>query len=284
MLVLPFSKNEAKAMLPYLHGYKVVQTVTAGVDSILPWMPNGITLCDGRGIHDISVAEWVASVVLGVYKRLPHYRDLQQQQVWKGQSDGEVFTDDSATSNGLYRILGEELAGRTVMIVGYGSIGVAIEERLRPFGVEFLRLARTAKQSPQVHAISDLHALLPKADVVVLIVPLTDDTRGLIGEPEMSMMKQGALLVNAARGPVVDTKALVAALESHRLRAALDVTDPEPLPAGHPLWSAPNLLLTPHVAGSTPEFVERAFRFVAEQAGRMARGEKLENIVSDAGY
>ena len=137
--VIPFGGNIAKTMAPHIQGYKVAQTITAGVDSILPWLPKGVTLCDGRGIHDISVSEWVAGVVLATYKRLPLYRDLQTVQVWKGQSQEAVFTDDAAVSNGLYRILGEDLYGRTVLIVGYGSIGIAIEERLRPFGVKFLR-------------------------------------------------------------------------------------------------------------------------------------------------
>ncbi|ADV81387.1 2-hydroxyacid dehydrogenase [Terriglobus saanensis] len=282
--VLPFGSATAKAMAPHIQGYKVAQTITAGVDSILPWLPKGVTLCDGRGIHDVSVSEWVVGVVLATYKRLPLYRDLQTVQVWKGQAQEAVFTDDDAVSNGLYRILGEDLHGRTVLIVGYGSIGIAIEERLRPFGVKFLRLARTPKQSPEVRAIGDLHELLPQADVIVVIVPLTDETRGFIGEREFALMKEGALLVNAARGPVVQTDALVKALTHHHLRAALDVTDPEPLPAGHLLWSVPNLLLTPHVAGSTPQFVERAFAFVGEQVRREVNNQPLENIVTEAGY
>jgi phosphoglycerate dehydrogenase-like enzyme len=126
--------------------------------------------------------------------------------------------------------------------------------------------------------------LLPLADIVVLIVPLTDATRGLIGAPELALMKRGALLVNAARGPVVSTDALVAALQQHHIRAAVDVTDPEPLPTGHPLWSAPNCLITPHIGGSTPEFIHRAFRFAAQQVRRFIANQPLENIVTDAGY
>jgi phosphoglycerate dehydrogenase-like enzyme len=135
-----------------------------------------------------------------------------------------------------------------------------------------------------VSAIGELHSLLPLADIVVAIVPLTEATRGLIGAAEIALMKHGALLVNAARGPVVDTDALVEALEQHRIRAAVDVTDPEPLPAGHPLWSAPNCLITPHIGGSTPEFIHRAFRFAAQQVRRFIAGEPLENVVADAGY
>src|SRR5882757_665111 len=282
--VLPFGKKTALAQLPYLRGVKVAQTITAGVDSILPWLPKGLILCDGRGIHDISTAEWVVAVLLAEYKRLPQYRDLQRSEEWKGQALEAIFTDDAETSNGLYRILSEDLYGRRVLIVGYGSIGAAIESRLAPFGVEIVRVARSAKSAPNVRAIGDLDSLLPDADAVVLIVPLTDETYGFFDEARIAKMKHGALLVNAARGPVVVTDALVSALNEGRIRAAVDVTDPEPLPKGHPMWSAKNLLLTPHVAGSTPEFIERAFRFVGEQLRRYIRGEELENRVSSAGY
>ncbi len=171
-----------------------------------------------------------------------------------------------------------------MLIVGYGSIGEAIEARLTPFGVTVLRVARRARETPRVSAIGELHELLPLADVVVLIVPLTEETRGMFGAAEIGLMKHGALLVNAARGPVVVTEALVEALTEHRIRAAVDVTDPEPLPVGHPLWTAPNCLITPHIGGSTPEFIYRAFRFAAAQVQRFTAGEPLENVVTEAGY
>jgi phosphoglycerate dehydrogenase-like enzyme len=150
--------------------------------------------------------------------------------------------------------------------------------------VKILRLARSAKTNPEVRPVSELHSLLPQADVVVALVPLTEETRGMIGAEEFGLMKPGALLVNAARGPVVVTEALLEALDQKRIRAVLDVTDPEPLPAGHPLWSAPNCMITPHIGGSTPEFIFRAFRFGAEQVQRFLAGKSLENVVSDAGY
>jgi phosphoglycerate dehydrogenase-like enzyme len=257
----------------------------AWVDWIIPWLPKDVVLCDGRGIHDISASEWVLAAILAMMKRLPHYRDMQLQQQWKGQSSvTNGFLDVGGPQVGQYQVLGEDLAEKTVLIVGYGSIGAAIEARLVPFGVKVLRIARTAREEPKVASISELHRLLPEADVVVAIVPLTEETRGLIGAAEIGLMKPGALLVNAARGPVVDTDALVEALQQGRLRAALDVTDPEPLPAGHPLWSAPNCMITPHIGGSTPEFIHRAFRFGAEQVQRFLDGKPLENVVSSAGY
>jgi phosphoglycerate dehydrogenase-like enzyme len=281
--ILTFPRKETKDIFTHLRGVRVVQSLMAGVDWILPWLPKDITLCDGRGIHDISTSEWVLSVILATMKRLPFYRDQQHAQEWRGL--GSAGKSDIQTTKPLpYKVLGEDLSGKTVLIVGYGSIGSAIESRLQPFGVNVLRIARSAKTSPPVSAIGDLHSLLPQADIVVLIVPATPETKGLIGAPELALMKPGALLVNAARGPVVVTDALVEALNQSHIRAALDVTDPEPLPPGHPLWAAPNCLITPHVGGSTPEFIHRAFRFAAQQIQRMAAGEPLENIVTDAGY
>jgi phosphoglycerate dehydrogenase-like enzyme len=283
--ILPFARRDAEKTFAHLRGVRVVQSMMAGVDWILPWLPKDVVLCDGRGIHDVSASEWVLAAILAVMKRLPMYRDLQHRQEWKGFATvTDDFLSETGAQVGQYKVLGEDLSGKTVLIVGYGSIGAAIEARLLPFGVKVLRIARSARETPQVSAIGDLHRLLPEADIVVAIVPYTAETRGLIGAAEMALMKQGALLVNAARGPVVVTDALVDALQRHQIRAALDVTDPEPLPVGHPLWSAPNCLITPHVGGSTPEFIYRAFRFGVEQVRRYVAGEPLENVVTEAGY
>jgi phosphoglycerate dehydrogenase-like enzyme len=283
--ILPFARKDAQEVFRHLRGVKVVQSMMAGVDWIVPWLPKGIVLCDGRGIHDISASEWVLAAILASLKRFPLYRDMQAREEWRGQASvTDGFLNEGGAQVGQYQVLGEDLGGKTVLIVGYGSIGAAIEARLAPFGVKVFRVARSAKSNPEVHAVGELRRLLPQADVVVAIVPLTEETRGLIGAGEIGLMKPGCLLVNAARGPVVVTEALVAALQGHKIRAALDVTDPEPLPAGHPLWSAPNCLITPHVGGSTPEFIYRAFRFGAVQVRRYLAGEPLENVVSDAGY
>lgn len=283
--ILPFQRRDAADAFSHLRGVKVIQSMMAGVDWITPWLPKGVVLCDGRGIHDISASEWVLAAILASLKRFPFYRDTQLRGEWKGQTSvDDGFLNEGGAQVGQYRVLGEDLAGKTVLIVGYGSIGAAIEARLAPFGVKILRMARSARSTPEVHSIGELQRLLPEADVIVLIVPLTAKTQGLIGAAEIELMKPGALLVNAARGPVVVTDALVEALTRHRIRAALDVTDPEPLPAAHPLWLAPNCLITPHVGGSTPEFIHRAFRFGAEQVRRFIAGESLENVVTDAGY
>jgi phosphoglycerate dehydrogenase-like enzyme len=283
--IVPFYRKDAATAFQQLRGVKVAQSLMAGVDWILPWLPRGVTLCDGRGIHDISASEWVMAAIMSSMKRFPLYRDLQAKQQWRGFATvTDDFLSEPGTPRGQYTVLGEDLNGKTVLIVGYGSIGAAIEARLAPFGVSVLRVARTAREQPRVSPVAELHALIPQADIVVLIVPLTDATRGLMGVTGIGLMKHGALLVNAARGPVVDTDALVTALQEHRIRAVVDVTDPEPLPAGHALWSTPNCMITPHIGGSTPEFIHRAFRFGAQQVRRFIAGEPLGNVVTDAGY
>jgi len=283
--ILPFARKDAAATFSRLRGLKVVQSMMAGVDWIIPWLPKNVTLCDGRGIHDISTSEWVVTAIMSTLKRFPLYRDMQNLHQWGGQASvRDGFMNEGGAQVGQYRILSEDLSGKTVLVVGYGSIGAAIEARLTPFGANFIRVARSARNPPQVFAISELQSLLPQADIVVAIVPLTPETEGMFKAQELALMKPGALLVNAARGPVVDTDALVQALTEHKIRAALDVTDPEPLPENHPLWSAPNCMITPHIAGSTPEFIHRAFRFGAAQVRRYLAGQPLENIVTDAGY
>ncbi len=250
---------QALSRLPRL---RVVQTLTAGVDAFVGRLPDGVLLCDARGVHDPSTAEWVLTATLAALHEFPRFARAQAAGRW-----------DYANTDVLF--------GKRVLIVGYGSIGAAVERRLAPFEVVVARVARSARDG--VDAVTDLPALLPHADVVVLVVPMTPQTRGLVDARFLARLPDGALVVNAARGPVLDTDALLAELSAGRLRAALDVTDPEPLPAGHPLWSAPGLLLTPHVAGSTTIFQPRAYRLVREQIERYVAGRPLINVVSD-GY
>lgn len=256
--------DDVRAAVGELPALRLVQTLSAGVDWLGAAVPERVTLCDGSGIHDGPVAEWAMAAILAMAKRLPECLDAQARGAWS-QSDVEPA----------------ELAGACVLIVGHGSIGRALEARLAPFDVELLRVARSAHEG--VHAVGELRELLPRADVVVVLVPLTSGTAGLLDADMLAAMRPGALLVNAARGAVVETAALVEALQEGRIRAALDVTDPEPLPPGHPLWSAPGTLITPHVAGLTPGFLPRAYRFVSRQLARYVADEPLENVVRD-GY
>ena len=238
---------------------RVIQLLSAGADVWVGRVPPTVTLCDARGVHSASTSEWAVTAMLSYLRDFPYFARQQAKAEWSTRTTGE-------------------LAGKRVLIVGAGDIGEAIAARLRPFEVSITRVARSAR--PGVHAVSELPALLPSADVVVLIVPKTSETVGLVDAAFLAAMPDGALLVNAARGPVVDTEALTRELASGRLGAALDVTDPEPLPADHPLWSMPNLLLTPHVAGSVHGLLPRAYRLVGDQVRRYAAGEPLINQVA----
>ncbi len=240
----------------------VVQLLSAGADAWVGRLPDHVTLCDARGVHSSSTSEWAVAAVLAALREFPRFAVAQAAGRW-----------DSDTT--------DELAGKRVLVIGAGAIGEALCARLAPFDVELVRVARRAREG--VHAVAELPDLLPQADVVVLLVPLTDDTRGLVDAVFLARLPDGALLVNAARGPIVDTDALVAELQGGRLRAALDVTEPEPLPSGHPLWQVPGLLLTPHVAGSVLGLLPRAYDLVARQLWRYAEGEPLDNVVTD-GY
>ncbi|HEY2011547.1 MAG TPA: 2-hydroxyacid dehydrogenase [Rhizomicrobium sp.] len=264
---------------PHLKGVKAVQGLWAGVDSLRPLIPRDVTLCSARGVHDAPTAEWAVTATLAMQKYLPFYFDLQRRADWAGKGGAEdiYLLSEGARRDPDCPVLVEEAADKTVLIVGYGSIGAAVEARLVPFGCKFLRVARSRREG--VVPVSGLDALLPKADIVILTTPLTSETHGLINAARIARMKRGALLVNAGRGAVVETAALVQALTEGRIRAALDVTDPEPLPPDHPLWRAPNLMITPHLATDTPRFTSRAFAFAGEQAQRFARGQPLLNVI-----
>ena len=261
--VVPYTRSSAAvplfARMPRL---RVVQSLSAGVDELLPAVPTGVVLCNARGVHDASTAELAVTLLLSSLRGLPGFVRAQDAGVWAGGAFAS-------------------LADRTVLVVGHGAIGAAVEERLVPFECEVLRVARSARPAARgpVHAFAELPDLLPRADVVVLTVPLTDATRGLVDAEFLAAMKDGALLVNVARGAVVDTGALLAELRSGRLAAALDVTDPEPLPAGHPLWRAPNTLITPHVGGNSSAFLPRALRLIRTQLERFLAGGPLENVM-----
>ncbi len=280
--IVPVYPKEAAQVAPHLSGVRVAQSLLAGVDWLQPLIPPQVTLCDAQGVHDIPTAEWAVSAILAALKYFPVYVDLQRAGDWRRRRevDERYRAMHQVDAKPFPPVLQEELFDKRVMIVGYGAIGRAIEERLAPFGVEIIRVARRARTGAEnVAGVDRLLDLLPVADVVVLIVPLTPETTGMIGERELAKMKQGALLVNAARGSVVKTDALLAALEAGRIRAVTDVTDPEPLPEGHPMWKAPNLFITPHVAASSPMFLSRAMEFATAQVARYVKGEPPKNVV-----
>jgi phosphoglycerate dehydrogenase-like enzyme len=279
----PYSTKAIRAW-PRLRGVKLVLAMMAGTEWIPGTVGPHVTICNARGAHNFSTAEWTLSAILTTLKYFPLYLDIQRSGVWKRRTEASAhYAEITGNTRTVYPpVLAEELTGKAVLLVGYGAIGKEIERMLAPFDVKMLRVARSARIDPEVHAVSELDNLLPRAEVVILILPSTAESRGLIGKRQLGLLQQGALLVNAARGPIVDTDALVEALNSGRIRAALDVTDPEPLPEGHPLWSCQNLLLTPHIGGSTPQFAPRALRTVADELRRYMKGEPLHNVVQAA--
>ena len=279
----PYS-NRATRAWPRLHGVRLVLSMMAGTEWIPPLVGPHVTICNARGAHNISTAEWTLAAILSMLKYFPMYYDIQREGRWKRRFEAPPhYAAITGDKRPWYPpVMVEELTGKRVLLVGYGSIGKEIERMLEPFHVELLRVARNAHTEPVVHPVGDLDSLLSRAEVVVLILPSTDESRGLIGRRQFALMQQGTLLVNAARGPIVQTDALVEALQSGKIRAAIDVTDPEPLPDGHPLWSCPNLLITPHIGGSSVQFAPRALRTAADELRRYMNGEPLHNVVQAA--
>ena len=269
---------------PHLRGVKLVLCLLAGTEWIPATVGPHVTICNAHGAHNISTAEWTLAAILAMLKYLPLYLDIQRSGVWKRRFEASAhYAEINNGATEVYPpVMGEELTGRSVLLIGYGAIGKEVERMLAPFDARITRVARSARTEPQVHAVSKLDSLLPSAEIVILILPATEESRGLIGARQLSLMRQGALLVNAARGPIVDTDALVAALQSGRIRAAIDVTEPEPLPEGHPLWHCPHLLITPHVGASTPQFAPRSLQTAAAELRRYMNGEPLRNVVQAA--
>ena len=268
MMVLgPEFADDVPAIFEHLPGLRVVQSFSAGVDYLLPLIPPGVTLCSASGVHDASVSEWVVGAIIAMRRRLPEFIELQRRAEWvRDLAEPDQFSNHPI----------DDLEGRSVVVLGYGSIGRALASRLAGFGVRVAGVAQHARSDAVTP--ESLPPLLLEADVVVDLLPLTPVTRKIVDAEFLSQMKAGALFVNAGRGGTVDTDALLEALKTGRIRAALDVTDPEPLPADHPLWKEPNVLITPHIAGTVARWERRAYRFAGEQIRRYAAGQPLLGV------
>lgn len=262
--VLPYGVSAGRDLLPRMPELRAVQSLSAGVEKVLPLIGPEVTLCNGRGLHDASAAEHGLGLILAAQRELPR---------WVRDQDAGRWAPEHTRS----------LADSRVVIVGYGSIGAALEQRLLACEAEVVRVASSADPAREVHGVDELPALLPSADVVVLTLPEKPGTIGLIGAEQLALLPDDALVVNIGRGRTLDTGALLAELSAGRLRAALDVVDPEPLPAGHPLWSMTGAIVTPHVGGGAAAFYPRAERLVAEQLRRFAEGRPLLNVVPRPG-
>ncbi|MDN4471884.1 2-hydroxyacid dehydrogenase [Demequina zhanjiangensis] len=263
--------------LPHLHGgrrvygrmgqcrnLKVIQIPSAGYEHVAGLVPDGVVLANARGVHDTRVAEMTVGLALASRRRLPQFIDAQRRGVWEQDPWTPALADSRA------------------LIVGYGSIGAAIASRFRAFEMHVEGVARSARIAPDgttVHAVSDLQSLLPDFDLVVIVTPHDETTDRLVDAEFLAAMPDGALLINVGRGRVVDTEALLAELESGRLHAALDVTDPEPLPEGHPLWTAPHCLITPHIAGFEVLTNRRYTDLVHRQVEALREGRPPVNAV-----
>ncbi len=264
-------QSRLSSLIPALTSLRVIQSLNSGVDWLLPTLPATVEVYNASGVHDAAVAEWIVAVLLSLRRRLPDLREAQQRGEW-------IVNTNDATANGAPPIGPiDTLEGGNVLIIGFGSIGRALATRLSPFGIRVHGVARRAR--PDALTLDALPDLLPSADAVVLLVPLSEATERLVDSNFLARMKPGAILINAARGRLVDTEALIQALRGGNLFAAIDVTDPEPLPSGHPLWQAPNLMITPHVAGAVASWKARAYRFTREQLLRYVNGQPLLNRV-----
>ena len=239
---------------------QVIQTLSAGVDWLVGKVPPHITVCNARGAFDAPLAEWVVGAILAMERGLIQSRDLELARDWVPFEPQEV-------------------AGRRVVILGYGSIGAAVAARLAPFEVDLVKIARTAREADGVLGLGSLDDVLPTAQILVNMLPLTSETTGLLDQRRLALLPDDALIVNGGRGRTIDAVALLRELDAGRLRAVLDVTDPEPLPPESPLWSIPNVLISPHIAGDSAEATIRTFRNAGDQIRRFAAGEPLENVV-----
>jgi phosphoglycerate dehydrogenase-like enzyme len=244
-----------------LPALRVVQTQLAGYDGQLELLPDGAVLANASGVHDDATAEHAVGLALAVLRGIP----------------------EAVRSHGHWTNLWDRrsLADSRVMVLGYGSIGRAVTERLVPMRAEITAVASRAREDDlvgRVHGVDDLPGLLPKQAVVIVLLPLGDATRGFVDEGVLAALPDGAVVVNVARGAVLDTEAVLR--HAGRLRFALDVTEPEPLPDGHPLWSAPGVLITPHVAGGTSAMLPRMAALLRDQLERLVAGRPLRNVVS----
>ncbi len=268
VVVPPYlSDDDWSALFARLPRLQLVQTLTAGYESVRTMVPAGVALANAVGVHDASTSELAVGLAIAALRGLPDFVRAADRGEWAPARR-------------------RSLADRRVLVVGFGGVGQAVARRLLPFETHVTAVASRARPGGAagladvaVHGVAELPDLLPQHDVVILTVPLDATTRHLVDATFLAALPDGALLVNVARGGVVDTDALVAELTSGRIGAALDVTDPEPLPSDHPLWRAPGVLISPHIGGATSAFAPRAVVMLREQLHRLATGDPLRGLV-----
>jgi phosphoglycerate dehydrogenase-like enzyme len=263
MAVLPYmDRGDLTEPLQSAPSLKLVQTQSTGYEGVPQMAGEGVAVCSAAGVHAAATAEMAVGLAIASLRGIDVAVLNQRDGAWK-----------PARFKGL--------ADRRVLLLGVGGIGEEIAKRLDAFEVELTRVGSTARtdQRGQVHSSDDLVELAGRHDVLIIITPLSDSTRGLVGREVLAALPDGALVVNVARGPVVDSDALTAEVVSGRLHAAVDVFDPEPIPAGHPLWTAKNAIITPHNGGNTGAFRPRIVRLLRRQLEALAAGRTPENLV-----
>jgi phosphoglycerate dehydrogenase-like enzyme len=244
--------------VPAMSALSVLQLPNAGYEDALAFARDGLTICNAKGVHDASTAELAITLTLASLRGIPEFVRAQSAGEWVHHKR-------------------QALADSRVAVIGHGSIGQRIVRLLQSLEADV-----TAFSKRGIHPalpITDLDAALSSFDVVILIAPATAETHHLFNEKRLRLLRDGALLVNVSRGSLIDTDALVAELSIGRISAALDVTEPEPLPPHHPLWSMPNCLISPHVGGDTSAFEPRMRRLITDQLHRLVAGEELLNVV-----
>ncbi len=252
------TRNETLDPIHSMANLQLLQVPNAGYESAIPYMRDGMLLCNAKGVHNASTAELAVGMAIAVKRGFPDFIRLQDRAIWSHERMGSL--NDS-----------------NIGIIGAGSIGQTLVSYLKPYEVEITTFSRSGGAGS--HTMDRLDELLPTFDIIFLILPLNDQSEHLFDARRLALLKDRAILVNVARGKIIDTNALVAELSTGRISAALDVTDPEPLPADHPLWGFKNVMITPHVGGDSAAFEKRGKRFIENQLQRIADGLEPLNII-----
>ncbi|HEX5728399.1 2-hydroxyacid dehydrogenase [Microbacterium sp.] len=241
---------------------RLVQSQSIGYEGIEQHLPPGHVFANASSVHETSTAELALALSLAAQRRIPTYVRAQDEHRWAPE-------------------FSQSLADRRILLLGYGGVGKAVAARLAPFEVELTVVASRARieDGMPVHSVDELPGLLPSAEILLVTLPGGESTKHIVDDAVLSALPDGALVVNVGRGPLIDTDALVDHVRRGRIRSALDVTDPEPLPEDHPLWSLPGSLVVPHIGGASSAMKPRTVRLIRTQIDRMLAGEPPLNVV-----